>query len=175
MKRTSIALALGAAATLFAAPALADDAKVQPGASAGLLLGYGTEDLFKLGVGVRAGYTLPQTPVYIGGTFIYHFGTSEDLGPAGSATVNVIMLGAEGGYDLAAGPVIVRPYLGIGMGFAKAAVPGGSVSDNKVYFSPGGTVLYALNQQWSVGGDARIVFISDANDFSLMATGAYHF
>jgi hypothetical protein len=186
MKRTTIALTLGAAAALFATPALADDVKtaqVQSGGSAGLLLGYGFDDLYKVGFGVRGGYTLPQMPIYVGGTFVYHLGTSEDF-PGGSATINVMMIGAEGGYELAAGPVIVRPYAGLGIAVFKESVPsvtiagvtagGGSASTSKLYFSPGATVLYPVTPNIGLGVDARYV-ISDESALDLMLTGQYHF
>lgn len=207
MTRIQIALTVGAGIALFAAPALADDAKpaapaaeaapasapaksgsgdaqVQTGGSAALLLGYGFADGFKLGIGARGGYTLPMK-VYVGGTFVYHLGTSVDVGGGQSVTVNVMMFGAEGGYELAAGPVIVRPYAGLGLAVAKESVPGvtvggvtasgASVSSSDVYFAPGCIVLYPVTSNISVGADARVVFVGSGSAFDLFLTGQYHF
>jgi hypothetical protein len=123
-------------------------------------------------------------PIYIGGTFVYHFGTSEDF-PGGSVTAHLWMLGAEGGYELAAGPVIVRPYAGLGIAVATASVPsvtiggvtsgGASSSESRVYFAPGATVLYPVTSNIGLGVDGRIVFVSSDSAFDLMLTGQYHF
>ena len=71
------------------------------GASAAVLVGNGFEDVYKLGVGARGGFTLPMG-FYIGGTFVYHFGTTE-----GGASANLFYFGPEAGYDINAGPVTV--------------------------------------------------------------------
>ncbi len=207
MTRIQTALTVGASLALFATPALADDAKpaapaaeaapasapaksaagdaqVRTGGSAALLLGYGFDDVFKLGLGVRGGYTLPMK-VYVGGTFVYHLGTSVDVGAGQSVSVNIMMFGAEGGYELAAGPVIVRPYAGLGLAVVKVSEPaitvagvtagGGSASDSRVYFAPGVTVLYPVTSNIAVGADARVVIVSSDTALDLMLTGQYHF
>ena len=61
-----------------------------------------------MGLGARGGFTLPFN-FYVGGTFLYHVGTS-----ANGTSSNVWYLGGEGGYDIATGPITVRPYVGVG-------------------------------------------------------------
>jgi len=207
MIRTLSAVAISAATALFATSALAQDpsAPAQPvgtpgspgtaaqtsadtssdnsGVSAALLLGYGFDDVFKVGFGARVGYTLPMH-LYIGGTFIYHLGTSESAGGI-TATENIMMFGAEVGYEIPVGPVMIRPYVGLGLGVVKVSVPainiggitegGGSASSSDVYISPGATLLYPVTSSIGIGVDARFVIVSDANAFDAFLTGQYHF
>jgi len=179
MKKLSIALGAAALVTLFGvAPAHAEAAPTAGHASVAGLLGYGFKDGLGLGLGVRGGYTLPMN-LYLGGTFVYHLGKSE-----GDASINVYYYGVEGGYDIAAGPVVVRPYVGLGAATAKATIPGfnfggvnlpsTSVSDTKFALWPGATVLYPLGQAF-VGGDARFLVLDNYNAFSLFATGGVQF
>jgi len=151
-------------------------------ASAAALLGYGVKDGVGLGLGVRGGYTLPMN-LYIGGTFVYHLGKSESTA-FGDVSTHLYYLGAEGGYDINVTPVIVRPYLGLGVATATATIPGGSfggvtfpstsASDSRFALWPGGSVLYPLGNAF-VGGDARFLIVSDFNAFSLFATGGWQF
>jgi hypothetical protein len=151
------------------------------GASAGLLLGEGFKDGYNFGFGARAGFTLPMS-IYVGGTFIYHLGKSE-----GDAKLNVYYFGAEGGYELNAGPLTVRPYLGLGYATVAVTTPGyctGSVcpqpfsdSAGKGALWPGATAIFPIGNLF-VGGDARYVVVLDAEDanaFSIFATGGMTF
>ncbi len=211
MIRTLSAVAISAATALFATSALAQDppapAPVQPvgtpgsagaaaqtsadtssdgsGVSAAVLLGYGFNDAFKLGFGARVGYTLPMH-LYLGGTFVYHLGTSTDIGNGQSITTNVMMIGAEVGYEIPAGPVMIRPNVGLGIGIVKSSVPavnvagfgtvgGGSASASDFFIAPGATLLYPVTGSFSVGVDARFIIISDANAFAAYLTAQYHF
>lgn len=132
---------------------------------------------------MRGGYTLPVN-VYLGGTFVYHLGKSEDT-PIGKVSSNLYYFGAEGGYDFPAGPVVIRPYLGLGMATAKAEVPGmdlgGGISTSAMKMSesrfaawPGATLLYPIGN-FFVGGDARFLIVSEMNAFSLFATAGLQF
>jgi hypothetical protein len=193
-KLTAVSAALGA--LLFGSTAFADIAPTPlAGPSVAGLLGLGTDSL-NFGLGVRGGYTwgpgssLPQN-LYIGGTFLYHFGTSSDAtinGTTYSSSVHFFYIGPEGGYDIPAGPVVVRPYGGIGILSATAsnnapsATVGGvtvggssSTSTTHVAFWPGCTVLYPLTENWAIGGDGRFVIVSDYNSFSAFFTGQYKF
>jgi hypothetical protein len=97
---------------------------------------------------------------------------------------HLFYVGAEGGYDFYVEPVIIRPYLGLGVASASASIPGGTVdgftvpstsaSSSKFAAWPGATVLYPVNQ-FFVGGDARFLIVSDFNAFSLFATGGMQF
>jgi len=183
MKGLRIAFGAACLVSIFAAsPARAEESPTAGHTSVGALLGYGFKDGVDLGLGVRAGYTLPMN-LYLGGTFVYHLGKSEST-PFGDVSTHLYYFGVEGGYDIYAEPVIVRPYLGLGAATASATVPsstfagvtveGGSTSDTKFGVWPGATVLYPI-QNFFVGADARFLIVSDFNAFSLFATGGAQF
>jgi hypothetical protein len=175
--------AIGAAVTMFVAPAAfageLSDGKGGYG-SVGALIGAGTADYATFGIGVRGGYTFANTPVYVGGTLLYHFGTSY---------LSSLVLGVEGGYDITVGPVIIRPYLGLGDAIVYASIPtinvggisvgGGSANSGHFAFWPGGTVMYPINN-FFVGGDMRLQIITDAGggeavSFGIFGTGGIAF
>jgi hypothetical protein len=168
-------------ATAVAIPAMADmpQAATAEHWTAGALLGYGFKDEVGFGLGLRGGYTLPMN-VYIGGTLIYFFGDSRST-PVGDVSIHSFLLGVEGGYDITAGPVIVRPYLGLGPDFFSGSAPCvggicvGSQSDTKFAAWPGAAVFYPIDDHWLVGGDARVLIVSDATNFQLFANGGYKF
>lgn len=138
------------------------------------------------GLGVRGGYTLPMN-LYLGGTFVYHFGGSQNILGA-DVSFNMLYFGVEGGYDIEAGPVIVRPYLGLGDVIGYGSIPqvcafgvcagGGSASSSAFGLWPGVAVLYPIDN-FFVGGDTRFVIAtgdnSDFTEFSLFATGGLKF
>jgi hypothetical protein len=198
MIRITLASTLAAGALLFAPSALAqtsttatthaaspsyagagDDPNLldPTGWSAAAMLGFAFNDI-GFGIGARGGYTL-DNHVYLGGTLLYHFGQND---------VSAFLIGAEGGYDFTAGPVVIRPYLGLGVSVVSVNVPtyalpgggtagGGSASSSNVALWPGCTVLYPIpgNERWFVGGDARILIINDFNTFALFALGGLRF
>jgi len=183
MKKLAIALGAAAAVTVFGVtPAHAEAAPTAGHASAAALLGYGFKDGVGLGLGVRGGYTLPMN-LYLGGTFVYHLGKSESTA-FGDVSTNIYYFGVEGGYDLAAGPVVIRPYLGLGPATGRATIPGISfggvstpavtASDTKFGVWPGATVLYPLGSAF-VGADARFLIVDNFNALSLFATGGLQF
>lgn len=183
MMRKTIVAGLACVGTLLAViPAFAEDSPTAGHGSVGALLGYGFKDGVDFGVGVRGGYTLPVN-VYIGGTFVYHLGKSVST-PLGDVSTKLYYFGAEGGYDIPAGPVVIRPYLGLGAATAKVdvpgatvfgvTVPGASASDTKFAVWPGATLLYPIGSAF-VGADARFLVVSDFNTFSLFATGGIQF
>jgi len=180
---------IGILAGILAAAGTYTGAAHAEGASAGVLLGYGFKDYVDLGFGVRGGYTLPMN-LYLGGTFIYHLGKSDNINGV-DISGHIMYFGVEGGYDIEAGPVIVRPYLGLGDVIASVDVPqvcapfvgcvgGGSESSGHFGVWPGATVLYPMDN-FFVGGDARFVIVTssdsnqDFNAFSLFATGGMKF
>jgi hypothetical protein len=57
------------------------------------------------------------------------------------------------------------------------AVTGGSVSatDSRLAFWFGATALYPITSQFALGGDARVLVVSDYNTLNLLFTGAYRF
>jgi len=178
-------LSLGASS----AWAQTDTAPDRAGASVGVLLGYGFDDAYKFGLGARGGYTLPQK-VYIGGTFVYHFGQSQSDGTF-SVSESLFYVGPEGGYDFAipsAPQILIRPYLGLGLESVHVSESGGSpieavninasASTSGFSFWPGVTGLYSFTPNFSAGLDARVVvatFGSGDTTFALFLTGQYKF
>lgn len=142
--------------------------------------GVGTQGV---GLGVRGGYTLPIN-VYIGASFAYHLGgTNEKDGV--KYTGSSLLVGPEVGYDLAAGPLVVRPYVGLGYGSAKAKAElnGSSVVDRSeggFALWPGVLARYPIDM-FFVGVDARFAVITgtdkitNANGFGAFVTGGATF
>jgi hypothetical protein len=192
-------LGLGAAvlatSLLTAAPASAvEKAEVHTGASVGGLIGIG-ENEYLFNTGVRFGWTLPAH-VYLGGMFMLHVGTGPyyygyygngpgvacyNAGPysgaCGGANTLGFTTGFEGGYEFAAGPVVVRPYGGIGfanitynyggavIGTGCPATPGNpngycyssNYTTSSIAVWGGGTAMYDFRGgPWFVMGDLRI-------------------
>ncbi len=186
MRKLTIATLLSLAAFAGALPASAEPAPTASKVSVGALAGYGFEDGLNLGLGLRAGYTLPMN-LYLGGTFVYHLGKTEST-PFGDVSANIYYFGAEGGYDIAAGPVVIRPYLGLGSVTIKAPSPGIcfdpsdpsmctpslSASESKFGTWPGATLIYPIGSAF-IGGDARYLIVSESNAFSVFATGGMMF
>ena len=112
MKKAPLLLGFALASAL-SVPALAQQrASTAEHWSAAALLGWGFRDPAGFGLGLRGGYTLPMN-VYLGATLVYHLGKSDTI--AGTDVgANMYLLGVEGGYDIMAGPVVVRPFLGLG-------------------------------------------------------------
>jgi len=85
----------------------------------------GGPDPFGVGIGARAGLTLPSTSVYVGGLFLFNLGQSASLGTAGAElSTNSLMLGGEAGYELSLGPLVLRPSLGLGLLSVSESVAG---------------------------------------------------
>jgi hypothetical protein len=170
---SALAQTTATATTQAASPSYAGDENLldPTGWSAAALLGFAFNDI-GFGIGARGGYTL-DNHIYLGGTLLYHFGQDD---------VSAFMLGAEGGYDFIVGPVVIRPYLGLGVSIVSVsvAVPGGGTigaSNTDVAIWPGCTVLYPIpgNEKWFVGGDARVLIVNDFNTFALFALGGLRF
>lgn len=128
------------------------------------IVGYATNHL-NLGVGARVGYTIPQH-VYLGATFVYHFGESAgDL-----ASVHVFYPAGEVGYDLHLQDVTIRPYAGAGLLVAQATVLGQSATDTAFGFYPGLNANYEIPKSPAfVGADMRLLFSSRGGDPSFGA------
>ncbi len=167
------------------ARAQSDAAPDRAGASAGILVGWGFDSAYKFGLGARGGYTLPQK-IYIGGTFVYHFGSSESDGLV-STSEHLFYLGPEGGYDLVIPSVpqlLIRPYLGLGFESVSVSISGtpivgnGSSSASGFSFWPAVTGLYSFTPNISAGLDMKVVVATFGNGdtaFTLSLTGQYKF
>jgi hypothetical protein len=162
--------------------------------SLGLLVGFGTdlgEDFnpWGFGIGVRGGYNLGR--LYLGGRFVYHLGSSEDVVSAGLNTIEVSFhlweLSAEAGYDfLLQDKLTLRPSVLLGIvsliQSTDAAVFGASASasgsDVKLLISPGLSLLYDINPDVFIGGDLRLPFVAGGGTifgFVIYANGGLHF
>lgn len=141
------------------------------------LLGYGTGRL-NFGMGARAGYTF-ETPIYVGATFMYHFGDDGFATGQGvsESSRSFYYPAAEVGYDVGIGPLLVRPYAGAGILFNRTSITtngfSDSVTNSELMIYPGVTAQYILPKTpVFVGGDVRAVLPleGEAASFSLFAT-----
>jgi hypothetical protein len=186
--RKLFALAVASSISLAASSAWAQSntAPDREGVSAGVLVGYGFDSAYHFGLGARAGYTLSQK-IYIGGTFVYHFGQSETV-VGGSVSEHLLYLGPEGGYDLVIPSVpqlLIRPYLGLGYESVSVSLTavgigsgGSSVGGSGFSLWPGVAGLYSFTPAISAGLDARVVVAAFSNgdaSFVLSLTGQYKF
>ncbi|MBX3187989.1 MAG: hypothetical protein KF819_13280 [Labilithrix sp.] len=142
------------------------------------LVGYATNDM-NVGVGARAGYTF-ETPIYVGGAFVYHFGERNSaVTPAALTETNTRFYApaAEVGYDIGVGSVLLRPHLGAAILIEQSAttVNGRTASNTTTtpMLYPGLSAQYMFPQSpLFVGGDTR-VYVPLENmspAFSVMAT-----
>jgi hypothetical protein len=169
-------------------PSPSGPSSVHNGLSAGLLLGYGfsgdTGIPYTLGLGARVGYTLPFN-LYVGGSFVYHLGKTKDYGPDFSEKRNVWYVSGEVGYDIGAGPVVIRPYAGVGRASVdsssdEAGFGSYSSSRSKLILYPGTAVMFPIGPAF-VGADLRYVIMIDAptsgtgNAFTAFLTGGVNF
>jgi hypothetical protein len=130
--------------------------------SVGLLVGYGLDledgplNPWGLGFGARGGYNLDQ--IFLGVRFVFYLGGEE-----GGVSSNVWELGLEGGYDIDAGGVTIRPGLGLGLASVSSEITllGMSVSgsDSYLYLAPGASLLFDVSDDIFVGADVRFQMI----------------
>lgn len=147
--------------------------------SVGLLLGYGISfedgpNPWGLGFGLRGGYNLDA--IFLGARFAYYLGEDD---------FNLWELGIEGGYDLPVGPVIIRPGLGLGIASVSVSVdlpaPLEDIDESETnpYIALGASVLYDINEQYFIGGDARLQFVlgdqGDGKALIILANGGMRF
>lgn len=121
--------------------------------------GVGTQGV---GIGLRGGYTLPMK-VYVGAAFVYHLGGSNEANQV-KYTGSTLYLGPEVGYDLELGPVILRPYVGLGYGSVKAKAEAGGTtlldrSEGGFAVWPGVMARYPVDA-FFVGADARYALVT---------------
>jgi len=143
--------------------------------SIAFLAGRGEGEAFKSGIGGRIGYTL-RNNIYFGGSFVSHFGTQD-----GPMQANASYGGGEVGYEFAAGPVVLRPYLGGGVASVWVSVfipaigsyPGGRIqaSDRRFAVWPGASLLVPFDGGRAfIGVDAKYLVVADAIVFNAYGT-----
>jgi hypothetical protein len=115
---------------------------------------------FGLGFGGRVGYTF-DTPVYVGGNFVYHVGSDTPRAYAYYPS-------GEVGYDFGIDDVVLRPYGGIGVLFRGGDVA--STSTGLVY--PGFTFHWLVPRSPAfIGADARVLLPFEGTAaFAMMGT-----
>jgi hypothetical protein len=172
------------------APPPVEDDKIELPISVGLLLGYGFTtdrkdfgaDPYGLLAGVRGGYTF-DFALYVGLYFNYYLGGSQTGGdaivasdPNRESSASYMQFGAEVGYDVYAGPVILRPSLGIGVAIGFTDATGETLSVGDMMFGPGVTVLYPIDE-FFLGGDLRgnLVTGDGISAVTVAATGGMRF
>ena len=143
------------------------------------LVGFGTNNL-ELGAGVRAGAAAIAPHLWVGGTFVFHNGTSASGTVANNVhwevSSSLIYFGPEVGYDFELGSVIVRPYGGVGPGLFRVSSVSANISASetatKLLVWTGGTVLYGIrNTSFFVGADARLLTVPAGPALALYALG----
>jgi len=141
------------------------------GIAVDLLAGYGFNDAYRIGFGVRGGITLPQN-FYIGGTFLLHQGrTGVRTERVATPQTDPLYFGPEGGYDLQIKQVTLRPYLGVGYALilsstrepcsASTCPQDTSSADGALAFWPGAAVTWS-GGGLSLGADIRYVAVLGA-------------
>ena len=145
--------------------------------------GFATQNL-DLGVGVRAGAApFIVKRLWVGGSFTFHAGhttTGEVNGAGFERSANGYYVGPEVGYDVELGPVLVRPYAGIGLGGFTAFQTNAGVSksntDTRVVVWPGITALYGFPRtRFFAGGDSRVVTVPGGPAFAAYGIGGMTF
>jgi len=89
---------------------------------------------------------------------------------------SAVYVGPEVGYDFELGPVVLRPYGGVGIAALSASASGAGVrasdTETKLVIWPGVTVLHGLSgSRFFVGGDTRLVTVPGGPSFGLFALG----
>ena len=144
------------------------------------LIGYGTEDWYNVGLGLRLGATL-SSGTYIGFTFVYHLGKSEDYSYYNTKFtlgMSTMYLGPELGYDAQASErLIVRPNISFGyfslMASAEAGGNSSSDSEGRFYFAPGIVFNIIASERTMIGFDGRYVVVTGEGGNEVGAFGAF--
>jgi hypothetical protein len=142
------------------------------------MAGYGFEEGFRLGFGVRAGkdgLIESQKQVYIGGVFAYHLGRTEGSGNL-EVSANVWYLGGDVGYNIPlegqSFSIRASSYLGIATVSATSRFLGSSLSASSTEFmiAPGATAFFPFGDGLTFGADARFFIVSNSSSFVINAT-----
>jgi Outer membrane protein beta-barrel domain len=132
-------------ASASAQPATANSVRLGLGFRYGFELEEGDFNPWGVGLGVEAGYTLPNA-VYLGANFDYFFGDKQQTALS-EVSGNIWQVMGEGGYDLGLGSnFVIRPKTGIGVAGVKSEVcltGAGCTSDSGTHFAiaPGATFM----------------------------------
>jgi hypothetical protein len=150
-------------------------------AQAGVIGGYGvatsdvSHDPYRFTIGAQAGITLPIFPLYLGARIMWFTGELENAQlessmntTALSLSLNYLMYGIDVGFDIEAGPIVLRPLLSAG----RATLSGKLISDNGVYdrnvdnaifIAPGLALLVNVCCLY-VSGELRYSFLTESDN-----------
>ena len=146
-------------------PRTANSLQLGLGFRYGAMLNDGDFNPWASGLGLDAGYTLPNA-IYLGGSFEYFFGTTRGLLGVSAAT-NIWQLSAEGGYDFGIGQsFVIRPKVGVGvagLAWTFEGCPSGEDScantkETKAAILPGATFLFFASK-FSLALDVRYALV----------------
>lgn len=161
-----------------------DEADLRAGPSAAVLAGYGHEFAqglqgLDLGLGATGGYTFAPHHLHLGGTFVWHFGSSERARASSYRYENLrneYALSAEAGWDVFLGRRwVFRPMLtgGFLVDNASTTIGAASLSSHDLYGFLGlGSALLVRIDRFNAGVDLRLPLFPGAAFVSrLMLTG----
>jgi len=144
-----------------------------------LLGGYGSQDIYKVGLGGRVGYVF-SNGFYAGVSGAYHLGTTESaqvIGYTLSATANSIYIGPEVGYDIRLGfGTSLRPYVNGGYYSVLASLSGFGTtetgSEARFYVAPGLLLQFAAGPIL-IGADGRYLIVTGENGEEVNSFGVF--
>jgi len=169
------AAVLAISATCLAEPATSGALQIGVGFRYGIDMNDADVNQWGTGLGLEIGYTLPEVPIYLGGNAEYFFGEKVE-GPGLTAERNIWQLSAEGGYDIGAGPVVIRPKLGLGLANSSGerCLGGvcGKTSGSDFMAAPGATFML-MPAGFTLSLDARyaLVFAEETEKALILAVG----
>jgi len=147
----------------------------------GVLGGYGVKteafghDPYLFSIGAQAGVTLPVFPLYLGARLLWFSGEIQNVQLTSSMNetalafaVNYLMLGADIGYDLELGPIVLRPMLSAGRATLSSKLIGargvfdGPV-DNSPFVAPALALLVNVCCLY-VSAEVRYTFMTESDN-----------
>jgi opacity protein-like surface antigen len=139
-------------------PATANSVQIGLGFRYGFELEEGDFNPWGTGLGIAAGYTLPNA-LYLGANFDYFFGETIEVS-GGEQSGNIWQLMAEAGYDLGLGSnFVIRPKVGLGLASFNGELcidPAPCIEESETDFAmaPGATFLL-ITENFSLTFDFR--------------------
>jgi hypothetical protein len=148
---------------------------------AGIIGGYGiatsdvSHDPYLFTIGAQAGITLPVFPLYLGARLMWFTGELNNARletmmntTALALSLNYLMYGVDVGFDVEAGPIVLRPLVSVG----RATLSGKLISENgvfdrgsdsAVFVAPGVALLVNVCCLY-VSGELRYSFLTEKDN-----------
>jgi hypothetical protein len=115
------------------------------------------------GYGGRVGYSFETTPLYLGATVVGYEDRVEYDDTTEVGTENYIDVAIDIGGEIVVAPVILRPYVGVGVQLAIYESPSGGNSAIFPHVSPGllaryplGPLDFGVDARWELGGSKAV-------------------